>query len=813
MKPTVDKIKAVFKGDEQYMILSTYYRQNHYHPVYALRNSFGLLIQVPFFIAAYTYLSHLEAIRGISFLFIQDMSAPDSMLRIGNLSINMLPIAMTLINCAAGALYTQGFPVKDKVPIFGMAALFLILLYNSPSGLVLFWTMNNIFSLVKNIFYKLKDPLRVLYILMSCCMLIFIGYLVWINTGIFKKRLALILMCSLVLFIPFFLRFIRYILRTFLAPLSDNQARRNVLFLTSITLVAVLTGICIPSSIIASSPEEFSMIDQYTSPFPFMFHSFLQAGGLCVFWPLCIYFLFNNKIKTLLAAFFPTIALWMLIDTFIFQGNYGMISNTFLFDMPDILAVSKTITLINTVCLLLVPILFLFLSKKLNGITSFMGILLVSLTVFSAYNIVRISSGYHKFLEKSGEEVHTLSPVFSLARDKPNVIVLMADRAINGYVEPIFEEHPRLLEQFDGFTLYPNTLSFAGHTLMGVPPVWGGYEYTPLEMNKRDAVSNVEKHNEALLVLPRLFTDAGFHVTVTDPSWANYSWIPDTSIYKPLAHVTALHTIKQYTNIWYMRNNFGSGDITSTKIKRNALWFSLLKVVPPALRMMIYDDGLYWSPEDIGESIASFINSYAVLDFLPELTASDSEVPSVLLLTNDVTHDPVYLQYPDYIPVERVTDKGAGEFSNNKDYHINSALYLKFGIWLDALKTKGVYDNTRIIIVSDHGAGNRLESYNPVLLVKDFNAHGALKRDMTFMTNADVPVLAVKDIISDPVNPFTGKPLTNEAKKDGVYVTTNGVSMAFRHPKNLFKIDKDQWIFVRSNIFDPENWNSGHTQE
>ena len=33
MKPQVDRIKAVFKGDEQYMILSTYYRQQHYHPI------------------------------------------------------------------------------------------------------------------------------------------------------------------------------------------------------------------------------------------------------------------------------------------------------------------------------------------------------------------------------------------------------------------------------------------------------------------------------------------------------------------------------------------------------------------------------------------------------------------------------------------------------------------------------------------------------------------------------------------------------------------------------------------------------------
>ena len=157
LKPKVDKIKKVFKGDEQYMILSTYYRQNNYHPIYALRSSFGLLIQIPFFIAAYNFLSHLQSLNGVSFLFIKDLGTPDGLIKIGNFSINFLPILMTLINCIAGAVYTKGLPVKEKLQLYGMALVFLVLLYTSPAGLVLYWTMNNVFSLVKNIYYKTKQ--------------------------------------------------------------------------------------------------------------------------------------------------------------------------------------------------------------------------------------------------------------------------------------------------------------------------------------------------------------------------------------------------------------------------------------------------------------------------------------------------------------------------------------------------------------------------------------------------------------------------------------------------------------------------------
>ena len=96
-KKQIKRIKTVFKGDEQYMILRAYYKQNQYHPVYALRSSFGLLVQIPFFIAAFLYLSHLEILHGTSFLFISDLGKSDGLLPIFG-GINILPLLMTLIN-------------------------------------------------------------------------------------------------------------------------------------------------------------------------------------------------------------------------------------------------------------------------------------------------------------------------------------------------------------------------------------------------------------------------------------------------------------------------------------------------------------------------------------------------------------------------------------------------------------------------------------------------------------------------------------------------------------------------------------------
>ncbi|MBQ2454149.1 MAG: YidC/Oxa1 family membrane protein insertase, partial [Lachnospiraceae bacterium] len=143
----VSHIRKTFKGDERMMILQTYYRQNHYKPTYVLRGAAPLFLEIPFFIAAYSFLSNLSILEGISFGPIADLSRPDGLLRLGALTVNLLPILMTLVNFVSSAIFTKGYPLKTKIQLYGMAVFFLIFLYGSPSGLVFYWTLNNLFSL------------------------------------------------------------------------------------------------------------------------------------------------------------------------------------------------------------------------------------------------------------------------------------------------------------------------------------------------------------------------------------------------------------------------------------------------------------------------------------------------------------------------------------------------------------------------------------------------------------------------------------------------------------------------------------------
>jgi len=823
LKPKIDRIKQVFKGDEQYMILSACYRQNNYHPVYALRNSLNILIQIPFFIAAYHFLSNFSELNGASFMFLSDLGRSDKLININGISFNALPVLMTVINCVSGAIYTKNLAFRDKLQIYALSLLFLILLYNSPSGLVLYWTMNNILSLIKNVFYKTKNPIKVLYVIICVFLSLFIFYLLFYVSGSFMKRLILSIFCFMIMLFPIFYKIYIRLQNYFLIPLIESDKKRLFLFFISSVVLTLLVGFLIPSSVIASSPEEFSFIDKYQSPLPFIFITLFKSIGFFLFWPFCIYFLFNNKVQCFLTLLFSTTAVVALINAFVFQDKDSIISNTFTYDSLNAMNSSG---LASTLAVFLVfaflaAFLLLFKNKRVKIISTSLVLLSFSLTTLSIYNIFTIQKKYKIFSSIKKTELSGISriqPIFHFSKDKPNIIIIMLDRAIGGFVKPVFDAQPVLYDQFDGFTWFPNTVSFANHTLIGVPPIWGGYEYTPKEMNRKNAVPLVEKHNEALLVIPKILSDAGYHVTVTDPSMANYMMSNDTSIYENYENIQGINTKGRYSGLWYSQN-FNIDNFVSDNIIRNSLFFSFLKISPPPFRKIIYDDGQYWIIMKNNELNEEFINSYAVLDFLPNLTAYDSEKPSAQLITNETTHQLTFLQYPSYTPVKNVTDFGIGKYSNERYFHINSAAYLRIGEWLEELKKNQVYNNSRIIIVSDHGhfmnsgiadteltiPNERRESYNPVLLFKNFDDTGKLKIDNTFMTNADVPVLALNDI-AQTINPFTGKSLRENPKSQGLYITTNPSWQPFKHSKKTFNISNDQWIFVHDNIFNSENW-------
>lgn len=118
--------------------------------------------------------------------------------------------------------------------------------------------------------------------------------------------------------------------------------------------------------------------------------------------------------------------------------------------------------------------------------------------------------------------------------------------------------------------------------------------------------------------------------------------------------------------------------------------------------------------------IPQFANAYNVLANMQTMTRlTDEETNTCLIMDNETTHQFMMLSAPDYTPAQHVDnteyDKAHQErFTQNgpirmdtytqiAHYHANMAALLRLGEWMDYLRQENVYDNTRIIIVSDHG--------------------------------------------------------------------------------------------------------------
>ncbi len=848
-------IKKTFKGDERYMMQTTYYRIENYNPLSAIKGSLSLLFQIPFFIAAYHFLSNLKLLDGVSFYLISDLGAQDGILKLGNVAVNVLPILMTLINIVSGAIYTKGFKAKEKLQLYAMALLFLVILYRSPAGLVLYWTCNNLFSLLKNVFFKLVKRKRAVINVLSAAT----------GTGLFVKlvlshrltarRQFLLLGIIMVLsYLPLFLSIadkynlkLKKNIENFFVVKEGEMKQVKALFWTGALFCTVFLGLTIPAQLISTSPVEFGSV-VHNTPLALVVNALSLYAGFILVWAGIFYGISKESGKKIFAYLLWVVSICSLINYYLFYGKYGTMDYLLKFvELPIYNDLQKLINL--GVLAVTAAVLIWIVNKQPKLCVRVLSVLILMMVALGGVNVVKThtvlkSEGYYEVKKDT-----TIVPTVPLSKNGKNVLVFMMDRAINEYIPYIFKERPEIAAQFADFVYYPNTISFGGCTNFAVPAIYGGYEYTPYEMNRRDTEALVDKHNEAILTLPVLYSENGYEVSVVDPSYANYKEYPDVSIFDGYENISGYTTRDKYADYEY------HNDEELVTQKKHVAIYSLFRVAPVLLQNSIYDEGNYLGkPVNSEGSDAVFYcaGSYATLDYLDEyMYVKGGSRNTFTVVNNNLTHEPSYLQMPDYdigpnvsyypYSAEALADFVVeGRYLTMPDwtaethYQVNVAAYKLLGEFLDYLKEEGIYDNTRIIIVSDHGwpvlqtenvlidEETGLETYNPVLLVKDFAGSDALNQGNvwymeegnvnvcnTLMTNADVPTLCVTGTIDNPVNPFTGREINNNAKyEQPLKITTSQNSSILTNNGNVFDTSDHPWMeFSGNDIRNLNNWN------
>ncbi|MEY8521703.1 hypothetical protein AALA90_01570 [Lachnospiraceae bacterium 38-10] len=540
-------------------------------------------------------------------------------------------------------------------------------------------------------------------------------------------------------------------------------------------------------------------------------------------------------------------AIWLLSGVFIanymfFGKNLGLLTPDLIYENG--LHFGRSEQLLNIGILFIVIVLFYIVYKYWGRLTSdILTIGVIALLCMSAVNMKTIQTGISGLTNRDLNQYEAI-PEFTFSKTGSNVVVLMLDRGIGAFIPYIFEEKPQLKEQFSGFTYYTNVVSFGKKTNFGTPALFGGYEYTPVEMNKRTDDLLQVKHDEALKVMPVLFSENGYRVTVCDPPYAGYNWLNDLSIYDEYPGIECYNLDGKFTED-------PNKKLQRDHNKRNFFYYGLLKTAPLFLQKTIYDNGNYNMTDKISGMLDQtqivddnpllaegttiyFQNAYNVLEHLDSITSfTEDETGLFLMATNNTTHSPLILQEPDYVPSMYVDNTGYDRgyqgrydadgnflklesYTQLSHYHCDMAAMLQLGRWFDYLRENGIYDNTKIILVADHGAylelgeeylvegGDEIQQYYPILMVKDFNSTG-FETSEEFMTNADVPALAAEDAIEKPMNPFTGKSIDNEEKTaHDQYLIASEIADLTKNNGTAYLPSK--WYAVHDDMRNPDNW-------
>jgi len=145
-------LKEKYKGDQQKVSQETMKLYGEYG-INPLAGCFPVLIQLPVFLGLYFMIQTVSEIRFAHFLWIQDLSLPDTIPgfpTIFGFPLHLLP----LINAFLSYIQMQITPMPSaekahKIMFRLMPFLMLIFFYTFPSGLILYWTVQSFLGIVQ----------------------------------------------------------------------------------------------------------------------------------------------------------------------------------------------------------------------------------------------------------------------------------------------------------------------------------------------------------------------------------------------------------------------------------------------------------------------------------------------------------------------------------------------------------------------------------------------------------------------------------------------------------------------------------------
>ncbi len=290
---------------------------------------------------------------------------------------------------------------------------------------------------------------------------------------------------------------------------------------------------------------------------------------------------------------------------------------------------------------------------------------------------------------------------------RENVLVVLLDGLEWSVARDAFQYSPDIAHAFDGFHAYPDTAGVAPSTFLSLPAIHSGTVYAPPAPVSQYFVEAIGRQS-----FMNRFADAGF----------------DTVLLNPTEGICPSRVRACLDGALLLRSS-------AAHLKQEGLQLldlALFRASPAWLQRRIFNDGQWLTAGrmDVPTEIARVLEGNHLLDHIARELRVDDGPPTVKFVHSLSTHAPYVLN------------------QDCRTYARNSLSLLvpqaRCGLLavaglLDRLKEVGVYDNTVIVVMADHGfdpgrAGDDLariwrslaSAANPAFLMKPRGSRGPL---------------------------------------------------------------------------------------
>jgi YidC/Oxa1 family membrane protein insertase len=133
------------------------------HGINPLAGCLPILIQMPIFFGMYTAFQTTVELRLHSFLWVQDLAAPDTLFVLGGLPFNLLPILMGVTMWLSMKMTpSPSADSSQKTIILVMTLMFPLICYTMPAALTLYMTVQNLLTILQAAVTKEEPAVEVI---------------------------------------------------------------------------------------------------------------------------------------------------------------------------------------------------------------------------------------------------------------------------------------------------------------------------------------------------------------------------------------------------------------------------------------------------------------------------------------------------------------------------------------------------------------------------------------------------------------------------------------------------------------------------